>query len=265
MKLTKLELWDSLLQDKDGARVAEFREMIVEKSYSIILQPGDIAVDLGAHRARHTVPMAAAVGAEGRVFAVEAATKMQKKLRAAVNRADVPHVRKIVSFVDFAMSDRDGTADFYYFPTKGSGRSSLLKPDSVPDDWEMEVETVDLRRLDDVLTDAEKVSFIKADIQGGEFHAMCGAKRVIQNGRPTIALENGAQHAADRFGYTKEDFFGLWDELDYTLVTVFGRPYDASTWNYQDAHDLFAIPNERLAENYEAIGLAIVMAAGEFI
>jgi len=46
-------------------------ELMLEQIYRAALRPGDIAVDIGAHEGRHTLPMARAVGPSGSVFAFE--------------------------------------------------------------------------------------------------------------------------------------------------------------------------------------------------
>jgi FkbM family methyltransferase len=255
------DFWRTFLKDIPDREVAKFRESVIEQSYTLRLQPGDTAIDIGAHRARHTIPMAAAVGPKGTVHAIEAAPDMRKKLRARINRAEVPKIRNIVNYLDFALSDHEGEAQFFYFSV-GAGMSSLVPPEKHPNGAEPTVERVELRRLDSLVAPGTPVAFIKADIEGAEYHAFRGGMGVISKARPMIVFEHAASRDAERFGYSTDDFFALWNDLDYELFTVFGRAYSKETWGTPNAHDLFAVPSERKQEDLEIIRLAILGAVG---
>jgi FkbM family methyltransferase len=259
------KFWANFLKDADRIRVTRFREQIIEQAYTLRLAAGDAAIDIGAHRARHTIPMAAAVGPKGRVYAIEAAPEMRQKLRAKINRASVPKIRNIVRYCDFAISDHEGESDFHYLPIMGSGLSSLVSPTRIPDDARVVIERVQLRRLDDIVEASDKVGFIKADIEGAEYHAFRGGMALIREKRPMMVFEHRAQADAKRFDYTREDFFGLWRELDYSLVTIFGQEQDEASWGQKFAHDIFALPNERKEEDLAIIHLAILGAAGQLL
>lgn len=257
--------WKSLCQTASPAKLAHFREAIIEHAYRYRLSEGDTAVDVGAHRARHTVPMAQTVGLRGTVFAIEAAPEMQKKLRAQINHCGVDGIRKIVTYLDYALSDKEGEAEFFYFPRQGSGLSSLSEPTNTPDNAEVVVEKVPLRRLDDLIDAGTQVRFIKADIEGAEYHAFCGAKGIISGARPMIAFEHQARRDAERFGYSEQDFFSLWRELDYSLISVFGREITPANWGEPNAHDIFAVPNEEKDAHREIVSLSIIRAIEDLL
>jgi hypothetical protein len=80
-----------------------------------------------------------------------------------------------------------------------------------------------------------------------------------------IVFENSAVSDAERFNYTMEDFFSFWEGLEYSLYTVFGKRHDRANWGKRHAHDLFAIPNERNAEDLAIIHLAILGASSQLI
>src|SRR5262245_55108674 len=46
-------------------------ELVVQETYEAVLRDGDIALDVGAHLGRHTIPTPNEVGTTGRVFAFE--------------------------------------------------------------------------------------------------------------------------------------------------------------------------------------------------
>jgi len=54
----------------------EFLEFVLENIYKAFLLPGDSAIDGGANRGRHTLPMGTCVGEHGQVIAFEALTDL---------------------------------------------------------------------------------------------------------------------------------------------------------------------------------------------
>ncbi|NKB20504.1 MAG: FkbM family methyltransferase [Alphaproteobacteria bacterium] len=76
-----------------------------------------------------------------------------------------------------AASDHDGEANFHI--TKDSQNSSLLEPSESfvadrPDDGLLRTETVQLRRMDDILKDEAGPFFVKIDVQGAEMDVLRG-------------------------------------------------------------------------------------------
>jgi hypothetical protein len=51
-----------------------------------------------------------------------------------------------------------------------------------------EKETVSVRPLDSIIPPEEKVTYIKMDIEGAETKALFGAKRIIQQHKPRLAI-----------------------------------------------------------------------------
>lgn len=62
----------------------ELFESTVRTVYETILSPGDVAVDVGAHVGKHTLPMARLVAPEGKIIAFEPIPEKFDKLKDAV-------------------------------------------------------------------------------------------------------------------------------------------------------------------------------------
>ena len=77
--------------------------------------------------------------------------------------------------------------------------------------------------LDDEI--AESVTLIKLDIEGAEYNALLGGARILEHSKPIIVFENGRGVAAERFGYSKEDFFNLFKRFGYFLFSISGMPF----------------------------------------
>ena len=70
-------------------------EAIIEEVYEGVLRPGDVAIDIGAHCGRHTIPLAKRVGAAGKVIAVEPLPMCRTELRRRLER-ETPELVDIV-------------------------------------------------------------------------------------------------------------------------------------------------------------------------
>lgn len=79
--------------------------------YKLFLQPGDLAIDIGAHTGDTSVPMAFAAGKAGCVLAIEPNKYVYKILEK--NAALNPAATNIVP-LNFAVTEQDGTFDFNY-------------------------------------------------------------------------------------------------------------------------------------------------------
>ena len=47
---------------------------------------------------------------------------------------------------------------------------------------------VPIKRLDDVISEGESVTFIKMDIEGSEYKALEGARKIITKNKPVLAI-----------------------------------------------------------------------------
>ena len=239
-------------------KLAEIFEGTVNRAYRLHLEPGDHAIDVGAHRGMHTIPMAAAVGSQGHVYAIEAAQETSQKLRAAINHADIEDCRKWITVIQKAVSDAQGTAIFNYIP-EAAGLSGLREK-AYPDHANKQTETVEVDTLDALIRDHERIRFIKLDIEGAEYHALCGGKELLRRAQPIFAMEFGNAGAAELYDFTREDFFGLMDELGYDLFTALGAPFTPSTWGRPAPWYLFGLPRSDPTAFHRIVQPAIALS-----
>lgn len=202
-------------------------EQLIELLYRAVLRPGDLAVDGGAHMGVHTWPMAAMVGAGGRVIAVEAIPQLAGRLLDEAARRQLPQV--VVEAC--ALAAENGRTSFHWVRS-APGYSGLRERDYEGHPVDIEIIDVAARRLAELLADASQPwRFAKLDLEGGEFHALCGAGPAIAAQRPLLVFENGRAAMAGRYGYTADDWFELFARLDYALFDLFGRPFGAAEWH----------------------------------
>ena len=231
--------------EKQGAAgIGSGLEIATEALYRSILSPGDFAIDVGANRARHTIPMARAVGPEGRILAVEAAKETAIKLQRDLNAAKIPDV---VEIGNYAVSDKPGVGEFTYVPS-ATGLSSLKSDDKIESYADRLTETVTINRLDDMVSDDRIAKFMKLDIEGAELFALKGAARILRNHRPILAFENGGLRYARRFNYTSVEFFDFFEKAGYKIYTPYATPFGPDWDTGAQPGQLFALPVEKVPD-----------------
>jgi FkbM family methyltransferase len=189
--------------------------------YSAVLGRGDSAVDCGVNLGDHLDIMTRYTGPDTTVFAFEAAPPMMEH---AKKRIHFPGVRWIAEPVWHTAGEE---LRFEYFPVE-HGLSGIKAGDSPSGVSSTVPYTLKSTTLDEEID--RDVVLIKLDIEGAEYNALKGARRVLRESMPVIVFENSRQPAADRFGYTKDDFFGLFHDAGYNLYFITGMPFLEELW-----------------------------------
>ena len=97
----------------------EFSEMIIQEIYISICNKGDLIIDGGANRGRHTFPMSEIVGESGIVLAYEANPYLEEDLRNYIKFNSITNIKTF----NCALSSKTGQFQFHIL--KDDGRSSL--------------------------------------------------------------------------------------------------------------------------------------------
>ena len=152
--------------------------------------PGGVAIDVGANIGDWSVPLAMAVGPQGKLLAVEPIPRMADALRKTfgINRLRQASVAQI------ALSSSAGTAQFSVERGNSGGSrigSHGLAHDSI---------NVDIITLD-ALVEREQlaqVDFIKIDVEGHEPDVLGGARKTLMRWKPVLCIESGQEGDAGR-------------------------------------------------------------------
>lgn len=206
----------------DGAGPAF--EAMLRKAYETVLKDGDTAFDCGANWGMHTIPMAVACGARGRVHAFE---PIAAAIRGVAEQLEKHGLSRRVELHQIALSNENRTVEFRHVSRDPA--LSSLRPTRHHDNKEVTIEKVETRRLDDYYR-GDPPRFMKMDVEGAEYHVLCGAKNLIRAARPIIIFENGRQESASNFGYTKSEFFDVFRAIDYRLHFITGDVFEESDW-----------------------------------
>jgi FkbM family methyltransferase len=210
---------------------------------STFLQPGDVAIDIGAHTGDSTLPIALVVGSAGRVFALEPNPYVFRVL--AVNASLNPTLTRITPWM-FAAMPKDGDVEFSYSdngycnggfhrtPRWSHGHFARLR--------------VTGRNLASWLQreapeEAARVRYIKVDTEGFDRPVVTSLADLIRTAHPCIRSEiHKSMPGHDRAAFFRElQSLGYrllkWDQDDYRSEEL--TEAGMTRWKH---FDLFAEP-----------------------
>ena len=241
--------------------VGHLFEATVRRVYEQWLKPGDRAVDGGAHKGAHLIPMAKAVGKRGFVYGFEPIPDLAAGLEKRLKKEGIRHA----SVCRKALSFEKGEATFRLF-TNRPAYSGLERRHSDFSDEEggLEELQVEVTTLDRQIPFFRAISAIKLDLEGGEFHALQGAHRILTRSRPMVVFENGRQASAKVYGYTADDFFEYFNAVGYDVYWLSGENFQNDDWSLQKrCWEFVALPKERADFAGTLPGLCAEVLAGQ--
>jgi FkbM family methyltransferase len=164
------------------------REGVYEKgmiqTLEKFLKPGSIFVDLGANEGYFSVIAARLCGSSGHVISIEPQNRLipviQENLRVnhSVN----------VTLINAAIGDKPGIAEIKLMPSVNTGGSGFGRRTN----FRLPTQEITMMTLEQVLDAHElsQVHLLKVDIEGYEYEALLGSKRVFEQRRvKRLALE----------------------------------------------------------------------------
>lgn len=215
------------------------QEAIAQRLLPRLCSPGCTFVDVGAHIGS-IVASALRHHRGSQVVAIEAIP------------AKAEHLRRrfpTIAVINVAASDSDDVATFYV-DMQQSGYSSLIRPHAST----VLPITVQMKRLDDVISGAVNVGVLKIDVEGAEIRVLRGGGALIDRCRPTIMFES-ARPPTDATHSQSLEVFDWLVRREYEILVpnrvahegpglapetfIEGHYYPRRTTNY------FAVPIER--------------------
>ena len=162
-----------------------------------LLEPNDLAIDVGANVGALSLAMARSVAPHGHVLAIEPTPRTAKLLRRTCALAGL---EQIIQIEECAVGAKDGTAMLAIGAT--CGHNSLLPLDKATDSIEVRV-----RPLDALLPSETRPALVKIDAEGFELEVWRGMERLLRE-TPDLAVivEFGPSHLL-RSGVTIEAWF----------------------------------------------------------
>jgi FkbM family methyltransferase len=125
------------------------------------------------------------------------------------------------------VADAPGRTTFTVVPGRPS-RSGISATLDLTVDAAVEQIEIEVTTLDAALPADRRPALIKVDVEGGEFEVLLGARRVLGEHRPLLALEHQYGRRADPERTLR--IHDLLDELDYRLHTIGGSALDRESF-----------------------------------
>lgn len=182
--------WD--LDLKEGIDLAIYLlggfEIRTLRRYASLIREGDIVFDVGANIGAHTIPLAALVGARGRVVAFEPTDYAFGKLNR--NLALNPTLSARVSASQTMLAaDPDGELPSAIYSSWPLGERGDLH--NQHHGRLMNTTGANLSTLDRIVKELslDRVSFIKIDVDGNEYSVLKGAQETLRTHKPMLMLE----------------------------------------------------------------------------
>lgn len=169
------------------------------------LRPGDVVIDVGANIGLHTLRAAHLVGAAGRVHAFEPDPQSSRYLIANLAANGLKQVTPWA----VAVGGQDGVAELF-LDLLTARTTSLNAGHKAPSDKQTRPKImVPVKRLDDLV--AGPVRFMKIDAEGFEVEVLNGARRIIDEQRPTIVVESTSDNLAEVLGVLSQYGYEVFD------------------------------------------------------
>lgn len=160
---------------------AEEFERIIRRVYEALLNPGDKAVDIGAHTGKHSAPLALSVTPGGTVVALEPIPWAFERLRERAARAGLGslEVRHLC-----AGAETHESVTFMVVPSRPGWSAKAARPGT-----DVEEISVGQTTVDAIADEVGAIRFLKIDVEGAEPEVIAGAHKVLKSARPVVHIE----------------------------------------------------------------------------
>ena len=184
---------EGLKRRLDGYRIRHGRFASREPEWAFLdrwIKPGDTVLDIGANVGVYTLRMAELAGVMGRVIAFEPIQRTFRLL--TTNAAKLSNV----TLFNVAVSDKSRavkmTLNNYY-------RAQITEQGE-------RVLSVTIDGLD-----LPKVSLVKLDVEGHEYPALVGMRKLLERDKPTLIVERNDDRVSEflsELGYSSHEYSG---------------------------------------------------------
>lgn len=175
------------------------------------VKAGNTVLDVGAHIGYYTLIFAKLAGTQGKVFAFEPEPENFCLLQKNVRQNGYQNV----ALMPKAVSDKVGKASLY-LSANNSGDHRIC--DSREARGTIEIETVS---LDDYFKDYKRtIDFVKMDIQGAEYAALCGMTTLLETDRVMRLMTEFWPHGLRTYGIQPSVFLSFLADRGFRLLDV---------------------------------------------
>ncbi len=170
-------------------------EIWLTQFFARVIKPGMTVIDVGANFGYYTVLFGDAVGATGRVIAIEPVPSTAAILRKTIDLNGLTYTTRLVIA---AAGDRDD-AEVHIVVPPGEPKNAAVV--ATPCKGSIMAPSVTIDRL---TRDLDRLDMVKIDAEGAEVTILAGMKETIARFRPRILLEFNAARYPDPDAFLAE-------------------------------------------------------------
>jgi len=163
-------------------------EIWLTQFFARVIKPGMTVIDVGANFGYYTVLFGDAVGATGRVVAIEPVPSTAAVLRKTIDLNGLTYTTRLVIA---AAGDRDD-AEVHIVVPPGEPKNAAVV--AAPCEGSIVAPSVTIDRL---TRDLDRLDMVKIDAEGAEVTILAGMKETIARFKPRILLEFNAARYPD--------------------------------------------------------------------
>ena len=174
------------------------------------LKPGQIMLDIGANMGVYSLTASNIIGDAGKIIAFEPDDDNFKVLKKNILKNEF----KNIDPVPYAVSDKEETI-FFETHSLNSGNHQIRKEKT-----EHGQTSIQAICLDNFLPENQKVDIIKIDIQGAEFYAFLGMKKLLSNNPNVIIFSEYWVKGLRDMGVNPHDYIDLLKSLNFNIYRI---------------------------------------------
>ena len=168
-----------------------------------ILKQGDTCIDIGANLGYLSIPMAKAVGTEGKVYSVEPVKPMLAVLRKNTKKF------QNIEIYPYALGTENKSIKLGNNSVQKQGfiasGSHFVLDHNITDDENAEIEfNAEMKKGSELFANLNRLDFIKCDIEGYESIVIPELEQLILKFTPTVLLEARDQSRIDMLAFFEE-------------------------------------------------------------
>ncbi|MEX1002115.1 MAG: FkbM family methyltransferase [Crocinitomicaceae bacterium] len=155
---------------------------------------------------------------KAKIFAFEPGRHQYELFETTIEKNQL---KENILLFDIALSNKNGTADFFVHSTEDASGDGLLDTGRAGKAKLVKIRTL---KLDDWWKENGRidVDLIKCDTEGAEYFVFGFGRELVTQCRPAIVLELFEKNI-EKYPFTVKDLFDLFEELEYDFYTLSGE------------------------------------------
>lgn len=189
------------------------------------LSPGDVFLDIGANIGYHSLCAASQHNQTTVIHSFEPIASLYTQFQNSVEKNNFRNI----TIHKHALGETNGEMEIN-LRDENMGGSSLHDYKNLDIVATSGKEMIKIKTLDSIFSPTTQINVIKIDVEGYEFEALAGGKKLIEKQKPIIIMEFSPLFYKKDYPNKAKDFIAFLETFDYTFETIENRPIDLHKW-----------------------------------